>query len=273
MSTAQHAEAFRVLALIRAAPPDGPMLTYQGVAAQLGRDPSRSSRAMAQVCDLLDAAAAHAEVPALALYRVRNANGKINPNAWTKNAPPGLRDAIIARARGHRFTDADYAAIERALADLKGLGNRAAWQKVLGSRPRDLVFRSLKEGRPAPGEDAVSDIGTDDPVTDQVTGIRYRRDPQVRSTVEARAKGRCEYCGSLGFQRPDGSHYVETHHIIALADEGADRVHNVIALCPGHHREAHFGANRQSLELEFVAILNEKQQALGGHDGVPLLLE
>lgn len=258
MSTVQHAEALRVLDLIRGAPVDGQLLTYQSVAAQLGRDPKRSSRAMAQVCDLLDAAAAHAEVPALALYRVRNANGKINPNAWKRNSPPGLREAIIARARAHLFTEADYAAIERALVDLKGLGNRAAWRQVLGSRPRDLVYRSLKEGRPAPGEDAVSDIGTDDPVIDQVTGIRYRRDPQVRSAVEARSQGRCEYCDSLGFRRPDGSHYVETHHIIALADEGADRVQNVIALCPGHHREAHFGADRRALEQAFIEIVRRR---------------
>ena len=261
MSTVQHAEALRVLALIRAAGPDGPVLTYQTVAAKLGRDPGNSSRAIAQVCDLLDAAAAHAEVPALALVRVRNADEKINPNAWKKNAPPGLREAIIQRAEAHLFTDADFTAIGKALAGLSGLGNRAAWKKVLDSRPVELVHRSLKEGRPTASEDAVSDIGTDDPIADLVMGIRYRRDPQVRSAVEARAQDRCEYCGSQGFKRPDGSHYVETHHIIALAHEGADRVHNVIALCPGHHREAHFGADRQSLELEFVAILKSKTHA------------
>ena len=150
MSTAQHAEALRVLALIRAAGPDGPVLTYPTVAAQLGRDPGNSSRAIAQVCDLLDAAAAHAEVPALALVRVRNADKKINPNAWQKNAPPGLREAINQRAEAHLFTDADFTAIGKALADLTGLGNRAAWKKVLDSVPVELIHRSLKEGRPAP---------------------------------------------------------------------------------------------------------------------------
>lgn len=261
MSIVQHAEARKVLELIRATAPASTALTYQSVAAALGRDPSRSFRAMAQVCDLLDAAAAHAEVPALALVRVHNANGEINPNAWKKNSPPGLREAIIARAQVHQFTDADFTAIKRALVDLAGLGNRAAWKKVLGSRPRELVFQSLREGRPAPRDDAVSDIGADDPVTDQVTGIRYRRDPQVRRAVEARSLGRCEYCDDLGFRRSDGSHYVETHHIIALADEGADRVHNVIALCPSHHREAHFGAERQSLEQEFIQIVQRKSRS------------
>lgn len=262
MSRIQHADALQVLALIRAAPPAGPMLTYGSVAAKLGRDPSKSSRAVAQVCDLLDAAAAHAEVPALALIRVYNANNRINPNAWKKNSPPGLRDAIIARAKAHLFTDADFAAIERALADLSGLGNRAAWKKVFVDRPLQLVYRSLQEGRPTATDDALDDIGTDDPIAEQVTGIRFRRDALVRSAVEARADGRCEYCGSTGFKRPDGSHYVETHHIIALAHEGADRIHNVIALCPGHHREAHFGADRQSLEQEFVKVVQGKNPSL-----------
>ena len=110
MSTVQHADALRVLALIRAAAPDGPVLTYQTVAAKLGRDPKKSSRAMAQVCDLLDAAAAHAEVPALALVRVRNADEEINPNAWKRNTPSGMREAIIARAQRHEFTACSHRA-------------------------------------------------------------------------------------------------------------------------------------------------------------------
>jgi 5-methylcytosine-specific restriction endonuclease McrA/alkylated DNA nucleotide flippase Atl1 len=258
MSIIQHVEALKVLELIRAAAPEGPVLTYRTVAVALGRDPSRWSRAIAQVCDLLDAAAAHAEVPALALVRVRNAEGEINPSAWKKNVPPGLREAIIARAQAHHFTDADITAIREALGALSGLGNRAAWRKVRADRPPELVYLSLAEGRPTANQDAVNDIGTDDPIAEQVTGIRFRRDPKVRGAAEARAQGRCEYCGSFGFKRPDGSHYVETHHIIALAHEGADRIHNVIALCPSHHREAHFGANRQSLEAEFIAILTGK---------------
>ena len=262
MSLIQHIEALRVLALIRANKPGDPPLTYQGVAAKLGRDPKNSARAVAQTCDLLDAAAAHAEVPALALYRVRNVNGEINPMAWKRDAPPGLREAIIARSEAHQFTDADFNAIERALADLTGLGHRAAWQKVMGTRPLELVYRSLSEGKPPDREDALNDIGTDGPIGDVVVGIRYRRDAQVRDAVEARSQGRCEYCNCPSFQRPDGSPYVETHHIIALANEGADRIHNVIALCPGHHREAHFGANRKSLEEHFVKILKAKLQAL-----------
>jgi 5-methylcytosine-specific restriction protein A len=86
--------------------------------------------------------------------------------------------------------------------------------------------------------------------------VSYARDPGIRSHVLRRARGRCEYCGELGFLKADGQgHYLEAHHIIALADEGQDTVENVIALCPKHHREAHFGARRVSLESEMANLL------------------
>ena len=55
-----------------------------------------------------------------------------------------------------------------------------------------------------------------------------------------------------GFFCPGGTRYLESHHIIALANEGADRMSNVIALCPDEHREAHFGRRRKALEKEMM---------------------
>jgi 5-methylcytosine-specific restriction endonuclease McrA len=77
----------------------------------------------------------------------------------------------------------------------------------------------------------------------------------VRDAVLARAKGYCEFCGAQGFLKPDGTRYLETHHIIALASDGADRVTNVIGLCPNNHREAHFGERWQVLEEPMIAKL------------------
>jgi predicted restriction endonuclease len=48
---------------------------------------------------------------------------------------------------------------------------------------------------------------------------------------------------------------LESHHIIALADDGADRITNVIALCPNDHREAHFGTRAEQIETEMVSKL------------------
>ena len=82
-----------------------------------------------------------------------------------------------------------------------------------------------------------------------------QRDNNVRRYVLKRSKGKCEYCRRRGFLSRNGKFYVETHHIIALCNEGRDTVDNVIALCPQHHREAHYGKNGQSLEIIFTGIL------------------
>ncbi|MBU6206852.1 MAG: HNH endonuclease [Alphaproteobacteria bacterium] len=93
------------------------------------------------------------------------------------------------------------------------------------------------------------------------SGTFIERDDKVRHRVIKRAKGKCEHCGELGFAKPDGSHYVEANHIISLAEQGPDTLDNVIALCPNHHREAHFGEGSEQLEAEFKT----KLASLRGH--------
>ncbi len=83
----------------------------------------------------------------------------------------------------------------------------------------------------------------------------YLRDPKVREFVLSRAKGLCEYCGNEGFLLQSGRRFLEAHHIIALAKDGADTPQNVIALCPNHHREAHYGKAGPQLETEMIKRL------------------
>jgi hypothetical protein len=111
--------------------------------------------------------------------------------------------------------------------------------------------------------DPINDIGSDFPGQVNISGLKYSRDPKIREAVKRRANGKCEFCGEAGFICTDGTPYLESHHIIALKDEGADRLTNVIALCPKHHREAHFGERRDELEKEMA----KKVQAIngGGH--------
>jgi 5-methylcytosine-specific restriction enzyme A len=45
-----------------------------------------------------------------------------------------------------------------------------------------------------------------------------------------------------------------------LASGGADEIENVIALCPNHHREAHFGAARHELASAFAAFATPRAQ-------------
>jgi hypothetical protein len=222
----------------------------------LGRT-SDSARAIAQVCDLLDAAAALANIPPLALVVVRASSGEINPKAWVKDTPVGVRDIIINRSLSHTFTEDDFLEIEMCLTKLDGFGNVAAWNEVKRRIPN--LYKLLTSLPAINNEDAyndaINDLGTDYVEKEKYLGTRYARDPKVRRAVEARAEGKCELCGKQGFSKPDGGYYLETHHIIALARVGADRVTNVIALCADHHREAHFGTAKYELEERMILKL------------------
>jgi hypothetical protein len=42
------------------------------------------------------------------------------------------------------------------------------------------------------------------------------------------------------FHKPDGSPYIEVHHIVPLCEGGEDGIWNLSMLCAHHHRMAHF---------------------------------
>ena len=102
---------------------------------------------------------------------------------------------------------------------------------------------SLRESSPSP------------PERRPVTGLVFVRDPEVRRRVLVRAGGRCEWCSERGFVMTDGCIYLETHHVTPLAEGGLDTDDNVVALCPNHHREAHFGRRKTGIKQELVAKL------------------
>ncbi|SFS34862.1 HNH endonuclease [Brevundimonas viscosa] len=83
------------------------------------------------------------------------------------------------------------------------------------------------------------------------SGFVYVREARVRQAVLDRSAGRCEHCGVSGFRCPDGSLYLETHHIVPLHEGGPDVAENMIALCPSHHREAHYGECAGELRSRF----------------------
>jgi hypothetical protein len=251
--TKQHDAACKLLPLIIEAAASHEYLTYQSAAEKIGR-PKSHARMVAQVCDLLDAAAALADVPLLALVTVLTTDLKINRKAWTgKTVEPWIRDAIIKRSQQHTFTRRDFDAIAAALKQLEGRSNKAAWKHLRMFMPGPERRLRLAGVGTTFYSDAIDDLGTDSPAYVPYAGKRYARDPAVRNAVNERAAGKCEFCGSPGFRRDDGSVYLESHHILALADEGADRMRNVIAICPGDHREAHFGERRKEIEQEMIA--------------------
>jgi predicted HNH restriction endonuclease len=90
-------------------------------------------------------------------------------------------------------------------------------------------------------------------------GAVYARNPAIRAAVMKRANGKCEFCGEPGFTGVDGTPYLECHHIIALANVGMDRMTNVIALCANHHREVHFGEQRDEIEKQMIRIVRKAE--------------
>ena len=257
VKTIQHDGARKLLRIIVTAVKSNRLLTYKIAAKLLGRiPPERHSRAVAQMCDLLDAAATLAGGPLLALFQVRSNGGKINPKAWKEDEE--FRNAIIEKSKRHHFTEEDFEAISLALNELNGLGNKSAWKYVYSRIPDAERRRRLASPDSTVNSDAIddmgtdTDIGTDTPDRAKVSGTAYARDPKIRVAVMNRSKGKCEYCGNSGFKKPNGGRYLECHHIIALANEGKDRMTNVIALCPNDHREAHFGKRGDELENEMI---------------------
>lgn len=256
----QHAAARQLLPLIEQAVKTRDWLTYKSAAIVLGRSKPGNSRMVAQVCDLLDAATALAGVPLVALIAVRESRdgNPINRKAW--HGPSGTRDAIIRRSERHIFTRQDFLAIVNALDRLSGRGNRKAWTFVRDAISEDQLMAQLT-GQDAVdialaiATDAIADIGSDRPMRVEGVAYRYARDPRIRSALITRAAGKCEFCGEEGFLCEDGERYLESHHIVALASDGSDLMTNVVALCPRHHREAHYGARKGEMEQRMIAIV------------------
>lgn len=85
----------------------------------------------------------------------------------------------------------------------------------------------------------------------------YSRDRKFRTATLARASGKCELCGAIGFTMDGGAIYLETHHIIPLSEGGIDHSSNMIALCPNDHRRAHHDRDRNEILKDLLRISNQ----------------
>lgn len=150
--------------------------------------------------------------------------------------------------------------LEPASADLRQL-DHATWivkryDMATGAYEleRDAVYQD-SEQKDDTYEDQFS--GTDCPQYVTKTGDVVIRDHNVRLEALARSKGHCEYCGEKGFTTKSGKIYLETHHIVPLAEGGPDRIYNVIALCPNHHMQAHFSADAEEFTEKLTKLMSQ----------------
>ena len=91
---------------------------------------------------------------------------------------------------------------------------------------------------------------------------QHRRKRGVKLYALKRAEGACEFCKSKApFRNEKGKPYLECHHITELANEGADRISQVLAICPNCHRRAHHAIDRAKVRSQMkrrVAIIERR---------------
>lgn len=135
--------------------------------------------------------------------------------------------------------------IRRIIFDRKFLNERdytpTADRAELDRRVGVLLGKTLAgppNGRPMPARlDAI-----------QTT---FERDPLVAAWVLHQANGICELCRKPGpFKNRMGEWFLETHHVVPLADGGADTVGNTVALCPNCHRRCHVSPEADKVREE-----------------------
>lgn len=91
-----------------------------------------------------------------------------------------------------------------------------------------------------------------------ITTKSFYRDPDVGIYAKKRANGICECCElEAPFVKQDGTPYLETHHLIPLAEGGEDSIHNVCAVCPNCHRRLHYGGDKAALTLKVSNQIKE----------------
>lgn len=68
----------------------------------------------------------------------------------------------------------------------------------------------------------------------------FERNPYISELAKRRAKGKCQLCfSSAPFLNKLGRPYLESHHVVWLANGGEDTIENTVALCPNCHRKMH----------------------------------
>ena len=163
--------------------------------------------------------------------------------AMTLHLP--IRPIILAGSRKDRGNTAT--GVKQRLLD------SAEWS--VESYDVDTGHCTLVRKKPQPSFIDQWDEGTTSPKKKTVTSEVTERCPKVRRKALVRANGYCQHCHSPGFTTSDGHIFLETHHVIPLSEGGPDRLDNVVALCPNHHREAHHGATQGSIRQQLLAYL------------------
>lgn len=196
---------------------------------------------------------------ARALRNVLNAFRKIAGGTAPREFSAQAKDVS---ARGSFWRDKglpDFSPLI-AWADGRAPGDvRAVAQNLLDAAAERLLGQRASSGQ----SEAAAAVGYVDqfsisaelagqPVKRTVQAEAFLRNPEVRKQALRRAAGKCEWCRQPGFPMANGAIFLETHHVVPLAEGGGDNERNVVALCANHHREAHYGAKSSHMRNELL---------------------
>ena len=85
--------------------------------------------------------------------------------------------------------------------------------------------------------------------TKEVKTTYRERNQYIAEYTKERAKGICDLCGEEApFKDKSGRPYLESHHVITLADNGPDAIYNTVAICPNCHRKIHVLNKKEDME-------------------------
>jgi 5-methylcytosine-specific restriction protein A len=97
-------------------------------------------------------------------------------------------------------------------------------------------------------------VGNPTPISKKSTVTLYERDRDVKAWLLKFSSGICECCQTKApFISDLGIPFLEIHHVIRLADGGADSINNAVAVCPNCHRALHHSKDKAEL-IEYLYV-------------------
>jgi|SRR6267154_2451596 len=145
MAEIQHADSIKGLDLLRKrilADPAAQM-TYSELCLGLGRDPTGNARYIGQITSRIDAACFYADLPFLAMDKVRaTQGGSVNEKSIAGSLWDPHRAQLAQMSSTHVWTAEDFRKVEVRLRDLGDDSAKAIWQRI-GTHGEKAVRRAL----------------------------------------------------------------------------------------------------------------------------------
>lgn len=100
----------------------------------------------------------------------------------------------------------------------------------------------------------------------EVKTIYRERNQYISEYTKERANGICDLCEKEApFKDKNGRPYLESHHVITLAENGPDAIYNTVAICPNCHRKIHVLHQKEDIDklskviMKYLLTDNDKE--------------